>query len=89
MPAAVDSSTGKESIDAGKRDLRFRSDAEPCGEDRIEDHDRHRVEAGEDRQQEVPQPREAATAAPAEDAAAAGDHHRQRHFHQGNEDAWP
>ena len=55
MPAAVDSITGKEAVDAGEGDLRFRADAEPGGEDRIEDDDRHGVEAREDRQQQVAQ----------------------------------
>ena len=67
---------GEEAVDTRKGDLRFRADAEPSGEDRIEDDDRHRVEAREHRQQEVAQQRHPANQRADEDAGAAGDHHR-------------
>ena len=70
----------EEAVDAGEGDLRLRADAEPGGEDRIEDHDRHRVEAGEHRQQQVAQQREPAHQRADQDAAAAGDGHRERHL---------
>ena len=68
----------EEAVDAGEGDLGFRADAEPGGEDRIEDHDRHRVEAGEHRQQQVAQQRDAADQRADQDADAAGDQHRER-----------
>ena len=46
---------GEEAVDAGEGDLGTRADAEPGREDGIEDDDRHGVEAGEDRQQQVAQ----------------------------------
>ena len=58
----------EEAVDAGKGDLRLRADAEPGREDRIEDDDRHRIEAGEDRQQQVAQRGEAADQRAGQDA---------------------
>ena len=79
---------GEEAVDAGKGDLRFRADAEPGGEDRIEDDDRHGVEAGEDRQQQVAQQRQAADQRADQDAGAAGDQHRQRDLVERHQQGW-
>ena len=70
----------EEAVDAREDDLRFRADAEPGGEDRIEDHDRHRVQAGEHRQQQAAQQRDPADQRAGQDAEAAGDQHRERDF---------
>ena len=67
----------EEAVDTGENDFRFRSNAEPGGEDRIEDDDRHRVERGEHRQQQVAQQRNAADQCARQDADATGDQHRE------------
>ena len=65
----------EEAVDAGEGDLGLRADAEPGGEDRVEDHDRHGIEAGEDRQHQVAQHGDAAHQRADQDAGAAGDQH--------------
>ena len=68
----------QEAIDRGERDLGFRADAEPHREHRIEDDQRHRIEARHHRHDQDARPRQAADDGAEQDAAAAGKRHRDR-----------
>ena len=58
--------------------LGFRADAEPDREHRIEDDQRHRIEARDHRHDQDARPRQAADDGAEQDAAAAGERHRDR-----------
>ena len=62
----------------GERDLGFRADAEPDREHRIENDQRHRIEARDHRHDQDARPRQAADDGAEQDAAAAGERHRDR-----------
>ncbi len=74
----------QEAIDRRERDLGFRADAKPHREHRIEDDQRHCIEAGDHRHDQEPRARQAADQRTQHDAAATGKDHRnsdliQRH----------
>ena len=68
----------QEAIERRERDLGFRADAEPHREDRIEDDERHGIEAGNHRHDQHARARQAADDGAEQDAAAAGERHRDR-----------